>query len=53
MFMITHKVGLSVAAKLGYYAIKVNVHEGRRREERTTLSLSRELLPCQSNECYA
>lgn len=53
MFMVSHKVGLSVAATLGYYAIKVNVHEGRRREERTMHSLSRELLPCQSNKCYA
>lgn len=53
MFMVTHKVGLSVAATPGYYAIKVNVHEGRRREERTMHSLSRELLPCQSNECDA
>lgn len=53
MFMVTHKAGLSVAAEPGYYAIKVNVHEERRREERTMHSLSRELLPCQSNKCYA
>lgn len=53
MFMVNHKVGLSVAAKLSYDAIKVNVHEERRREERTMHKLSRELLPCQSNKCYA
>lgn len=53
MFMSAHKVEPSVAAKPSDDAVKVNVHEERRREERTTRSLSRELLPCQSKKCDA
>ena len=53
MFMNNHKSKLTVASQPSYYAIKVNVHEEGRREERTMQSLKRKLLLCHSNECRA
>lgn len=45
MFIVTHKVGLSVAAEPSYDAIKVNVHEGKEKRGKDKALIKQGITP--------